>query len=72
MANEILLYSDADIGKWINIHHRMLCSDIEHINELYARIDWLSKPWYKRAFRRPPWLTRSMTISATSSSAPAP
>ena len=50
----------AEAERWANIHHRMLCTDIEHINELYARVAWLSLPWWRRAFTKPPWLRRGV------------
>lgn len=30
--------------------------DAECISDLYERIAWLGLPWWRRAFRRPPWL----------------
>ena len=43
---------------WINIHHRMLCTDAGNISEMYNRIWWLSLPFWRRAFRTPPWLRK--------------
>lgn len=38
--------------------YRRTVQDAEAIADLYERITWLSQPWRKRAFRRPPWLGR--------------
>jgi hypothetical protein len=50
--------SFADATFWLRVMHRRTRSDIDHINRLYERITWLSQPWWRRAFRRPPWQTR--------------
>ena len=60
MPDEIGIHDVAEAERWANIHHRMLCTDIEHINELYARVAWLSLPWWRRAFTKPPWLRRGV------------
>jgi hypothetical protein len=45
-----------DARFWLGVMHRRTCSDIEHINALYERLAWLALPWWRRAFRKPPWL----------------
>lgn len=45
-----------DANRWINVLHRRSIDDSQHINHLYERIAWLSRPWWRRAFRTAPWL----------------
>lgn len=56
MRDAIDINDVAGAQRWVNIHHRMLCSDIQHINELYKRVVWLTLPWWRRLGRKPPWL----------------
>lgn len=45
-----------DARFWIVVMHRRSCNDARAIGELYGRIAWLARPWWRRAFRTPPWL----------------
>ncbi len=45
-----------DARTWVHVMHRRTCADATHIADLYERTSWLSQPWWRRAFRRPPWL----------------
>lgn len=46
----------AEAEFWLNVLHRCSCTDAGNIAHLYDRIAWLALPWWRRAFRRPPWL----------------
>lgn len=50
----IKITSVEEAEAWINIHQRMLIKDIKYIVNLQDRVAWLSQPWRKRIFRKPP------------------
>lgn len=57
--SEIPVGTTEEAEFWLNVMHRRSLQDIGHINDLYERVAWLAQPWWRRAFRKPPWLRRA-------------
>lgn len=47
-----------DAEEWVGRLDQRSISDIASITKLYERTSWLARPWWRRAFRKPPWLRR--------------